>query len=122
MCLSTVTERIEKPSAKVTLAWKVMEDAYGDARLYFTHMGGLVPRGKWLRAIRSTLGAGLNRYTAGFHAYTTRADALAAAVGFADDVHRVKLRRVHTRGWQGGHRVLVADEMLVPQPKSLRRR
>lgn len=120
MCLNTITKQYAKPNAKERWAWKAFE-------LYKGHLAPLCmetpprfKRGIWLRARNCDVWLGIAaKYTAGFHAFTSRTAATEWGSWSNDmpTVLRVKLRGVHTVGTQDGHRVLVADEMWIPPAK-----
>lgn len=116
MCLSTVTERIAKPSRKVVKAWKVFMRLL-DGTLEFVHQCDEAERGRWIKARHHLLNDGPQGYISGFHAYSTRSAPRAAGRPYSDCVLPVKLRYVRTIGEQDGAKVLVADEMLIPRAK-----
>jgi len=123
MCLTTITQRIEKPSKKATKAWKwFRKNSEGKLELpyfYFIHPIPII-EGKWTKAIEQKLySATGEEYTSGFHCYTNKEQ--------AENYHRndstavlieVKVKEITTYGTQyliNICDVLVAKQILIPK-------
>lgn len=96
--------------------WKTLYEK-PDGRLEGTCTDYAFPVNRWLDANEGKSVPTLHTnndyhttYTAGFHAWTSRADARKYAWGV---VRKVKLKDVIVTGWQDGLRVIVAKKLLV---------
>lgn len=139
MCLQTITKRVEKPSKKVTKAWKVfVKDGEGKLKYaYLGHIHGEVIQGIWLKAKEQSLhsdfyldkdGVKMNSYVnteylSGFHCYTDEKQTRERhpeSTGWI--IVEVKVKEITTHGTQwafGLNDAVVARQMFVPkQPKT----
>ena len=83
--------------------------------LRFEFYGGWVITGKWLASSDATLGGMFSRsYDSGFHIFTHRWEADHWRDSDKQEVVKVMYRNGHTAGTNGGHDVIVAKEMYVP--------
>ena len=121
MCLSVITKTIDHPTDDERIAWKLFEHPFAGGRRdlvgpHYSVAGGELddrpwPRGQWLKAeVTNIYPPG---YDSGFHCYRSRAEAR-SSVGH-EFVVRVLVRRVKYEGRQDGRRVLVADELFIPE-------
>jgi hypothetical protein len=111
MCLDTITERIDQPSALIESGWKTFNMPSG--KLQFAvqiHAGSMaVPLDKWIKAEGGKIKVGsFKSYEPGFHVYEHERELRGMAA------RRVYYRGLHTRGIQDGKTVVVAGELFVP--------
>lgn len=124
MCLDRIIEQYDPPLGEKR-AWGVFRELQDGVTLPCFHWPGEeghdpIPRGKWLKAEKVSIPInGMRRYESGFHKYVTRHEARDS--GVSDRVLPVKLRGIRILGEQDRLRVWVADEMLVPKPRSKKR-
>ena len=123
MCLDTVTKRI-KPTKRVRVGWKIFFKCQdGELQLLYRNLEGdsIIKRGEWLKAEEQTIYFGLrdryytsgfyDMYTSGFHAYKSIPQVYPPSCIAV----KVKLRGVHTIGFEEDKEVLVAQEMFVEE-------
>lgn len=110
MCLSTVTEKYDKPSNVIISAWKSWSPA-GVPSFYQSYKGSMtVPMDQWIIAESKLIKADDGKtYDTGFHVYESEETAKSLGA-----YRRVYVRKIHTRGTQGGKIVLIAEEMYIP--------
>lgn len=121
MCLGSITQKFKVPDGKVRWGWKVFYRST-EKGLCFQYYNlndddPRVPVGKWLKAKRVQRKiTDTQSYRTGFHVFISRAGARAWVHG-SYPVVKVKVRNVTYEGLQGGNKVMVAQEMLVPRQK-----
>lgn len=129
MCLNTITKRVEKPSKKVTKAWKIfnIDPATGQLKNYYLPHKPSPKQGFWMKAIEEEIYSNDSneKYFSGFHCYTNKKQALAFhgnPLGRNIVLIEVKIKEITTYGTQWSWPLcesIVARQMLVPrQPKT----
>lgn len=130
MCLDTITKRVEKPSKKVTRAWKIFYKSSPNelSNFYYGWISKTTP-GRWQTAKEvevTTDSKPREIYLSGFHCYLNKEE---AQKRHAEDLEKsynvlieVKVKEITTYGTQWKLlpcESIVARQMLVPrQPKT----
>ena len=117
MCLSTISEKLDKPSALIQSGWKTFA---GNARTplfeNFTLQGSkTVPLDRWIKAEGKEVKiSSFKKYEAGFHIFEDEED-LKKNSNYTHfgGMRRVYYRYAHTRGMDQGLKVVIAREMCV---------
>ena len=129
MCLDTITKRVEKPSKKVTRAWKIFyKPSPNELNNFYYRYVAKITLGRWQTAeeVELTTDSARENYLSGFHCYLNKEDALRR---HAKDLEKpynvlieVKVKEITTYGTQWISfpcESIVARQMLVPrQPKT----
>lgn len=130
MCLSTITQTIDKPTLNEVTVWKSFAVDYNGGNkplaLQTQQDHKVRAAGVWLKAKRIKISSDEIAYTTcpacqhssskykhyltGFHGYKRKGDVRHMSV-----LIPVKFRKVRTIGIQYGYPTLVADEMMIPK-------
>lgn len=126
MCLNTITKRVEKPSKKVTKAWKIFYKSSPNelSNFYLGWVSKITP-GRWQTAKEVEViadSAPSENYISGFHCYLNKEEAQRR---HAKDLEKsynvlieVKVKEITTYGTQWISfpcESIVARQMLVPR-------
>src|SRR5688572_22007509 len=129
MCLTSIDQVIDDPTPQTIECYKLLIKRIPEGnyiRLFKAPNGTVdtypIEFNKWYKAVNTTLPVTINNkqhYKAGFHCFVYLRDALYARdFNFWFDPHiktvvmRVKVKGIHTYGYEGTMQVLVADECM----------
>lgn len=119
MCLDTVNSKKKTPpKGKIVEGWKCFLGTTPANAPYLATYNRTtrIPIGKWVRAEKGTK-SGLIKslkqsYPCGFHVWATKDGAF--AWGLWSKPRKVRVKGIHTIGWQEGRKVYVADWIFIP--------